>query len=308
MQKGRYTLGLVATLVALLIISACSPGNSSTNVQTVANVLKNSTNAMKQLKTAHVDMTMTANVGASGITPTAGSTTPTNMNIHINGTGDEVLPDQASLKLTLSFASLNMGLAEIMQGNKIYFQNSKGQWYVMDKSALLANAGSGTTNPFSGASVPDFNKLLNLAQHAQITDHGDQSLNGANLRHITITLDKNGLNELLQSTSQLGSLTGASQQMLNQLANSTKNFHATLDFWIDEATSYIHRTEMKFNLSLDMGSFATPGTASNTPSAITLAFDMTVDLSKFNDSSIKITAPANAIPTNNPSTIFSSGQ
>jgi hypothetical protein len=61
---------------------------------------------------------------------------------------------------------------------------------------------------------------------------------------------------------------------------------------------------MKFNLNIDASSFATPGTTSKGPSAITMGFDTTIDLSRFNDSSITVTTPANAIPTNNPSTIF----
>lgn len=307
MYKGRYILGLLLSIAALLIISACSPGSTGSSSQTPAQLLQNSASAMKQLKTAHVDMKMTANVGAIGLTPTPGSTTPTNITFNINATGDEVMPDQASLNLTIGgFSGVNLSLAEVLKGDKVYIQNSKGQWYVINKSVLIGS--NSTSNPLSGASVPDFNKLLDIGQHAQITDHGDQSLNGVNLRHITVTLDKNSLKQLLESTGQLNSLTGANSQRFEQFMNSTKNFQATLDFWSDESTSYVHRIEMKFNLNLDMSSFVTPGTTSNTPSAITLAFDTTIDLSKFNDTSIKVTAPANAIPTDNPSTIFFGGQ
>lgn len=307
MYKGRYILGLLLSIAALLIISACSPGSTGSSSQTPAQLLQNSASAMKQLKTAHVDMKMTANVGAIGLTPTPGSTTPTNITFNINATGDEVMPDQASLNLTIGgFSGVNLSLAEVLKGDKVYIQNSKGQWYVINKSVLIGS--NSTSNPLSGASVPDFNKLLDIGQHAQITDHGDQSLNGVNLRHITVTLDKNSLKQLLESTGQLNSLTGANSQRFEQFMNSTKNFQATLDFWSDEPTSYVHRIEMKFNLNLDMSSFVTPGTTSNTPSAITLAFDTTIDLSKFNDTSIKVTAPANAIPTDNPSTIFFGGQ
>jgi hypothetical protein len=306
MQKGRYMLGLLATVAILLIMSACGLGSSGSGSQsgkTGAQVLQSTVNTMKQLKTVHVDMKANANIGAVGLTPTPGSTTPSTINININVNGDEVLPDQASLKLTMGgFLGLNLNFAEVSKGDKIYFQNSKGQWYVIEKSQLVGS--NGASNPLSSASVPNFNQLLNLSEHAQVTDHGDQSLNGENLRHITITLDKNGLKDLLNSTGQLSSLTGSSQQMVDQFMNSTKNFQASLDFWIDESTSYVHRIEMKFNLNLDASSFATPGTTSKGPSAITIGFDTTIDLSRFNDSSITVTTPANAIPTNNPSTIF----
>ena len=313
MHKGRYMLGLLATVAILLIMSACGLGSSGSGSQgsqsgkTGAQVLQNTVNTMKQLKTVHVDMKPKALIAAVGLTPTAGSTTSSTINFNINANGDEVLPDQTSLKLTMGgFSGLNLNLAEVLKGDKIYFQNSKGQWYVIAKSQLLGS--NGASNPLSSASVPDFNQLLNLGEHAQVTDHGDQSLNGENLRHITITLDKNGLKDLLNSTGQLGSLTGSSQKTVEQFMNSTKNFQASLDFWIDESTSYVHRIEMKFNLNIDASSLVTPGTTSNAPSAITIAFDTTIDLSRFNDSSITVTAPANAIPTNNPSTIFTGAQ
>lgn len=304
-HKGRYIFGLLLTVAVLLIVSACGPGSTGSSGQTPAQILQNSSHAMKQLKTIHVDMKMTANAGAIGLTPTPGSTTPTNITFNINATGDEVLPDQVSLKLTVSgFSALNLSLAEVLKGDKVYIQNSKGQWYIIDKSKIIGS----NSNPLSSASVPDFSKLLDLGQHAQITDHGDQSLSRETLRHITVTLDKDGLKQLLESTGQLNSLTGTNQQRFEQFMNSIKNFEAILDFWIDETTSYVHRVEMKFNLNLDTSSFVTPGTTSNAPSAITLAFDTTIDLSKFNDTSIIVTAPANAIPTDNPSTIFTGSQ
>jgi hypothetical protein len=300
-HQGRYIFGLLLTVAVLLIVSACGPVSTGSSGQTSAQLLQNSSLAMKQLKTVHVDMKITANVGETGLTPTPGSTTPTNITFNINATGDEVLPDQTSLNLTISgFSGLNMSLAEVLQGDKVYIQNSKGQWYVVDKSALTGS----NSNPLSNTSVPDLSKLLDLGQHAQITDHGNQSLNGETLHHTTVTLDKDGLKQLLENTGQLNSLTAANQQRLDQFMKGLKNSEATLDFWIDESTSYAHRIEMKFNMSLDTSSIVTPDTTSNTPSTITLAFATTLDLSKFNDTSITVTAPANAIPTDNPSTIF----
>lgn len=311
--KGRYMFGLLATVAMLLIMSACSLGSGSTgsgtpSSKTGAQILQNTANTMKQLKAIHLNMQVNTKIGAVGLTPTRGSTTPTNINLNINANGDAVMPGQVSLKLNIGgFSGLKLNLAEILKGDKAYIQNSKGQWYMMDKSRLLGSNGS--SNPLSSASVPNFNQLIDIGQHAQLTDHGDQSLNGQNLRHITVTLDKNALKDLLNSTGQLKGLTGSSQQVFKQFMNSIKNFQATLDFWIDESTSYLHRVEMKLNLNLDTRSFAKPGTtSSNMPSAVTLRSDTIVDLSKFNDSSITITAPANTIPTDNPSTIFSGSQ
>src|SRR5258708_18014758 len=164
MQKGRYMLGLLATVAILLIMSACGLGNSGSGSQsskTGAQVLQSTVNTMKQLKTVHVDMKANANIGAVGLTPTPGSTTPSTINININVNGDEVLPDQASLKLTMGgFLGLNLNLAEVSKGDKIYFQNSKGQWYVIEKSQLVGS--NGASNPLSSASLPNFNQLLDL--------------------------------------------------------------------------------------------------------------------------------------------------
>ncbi len=58
MQKGRYMLGLLATVAILLIMSACGLGSSGSGSQsgkTGAQVLQSTVNTMKQLKTVHVD-------------------------------------------------------------------------------------------------------------------------------------------------------------------------------------------------------------------------------------------------------------
>ncbi len=154
-------------------MSACglgSSGSGSQSSKTGAQVLQSTVNTMKQLKTVHVDMKANANIGAVGLTPTPGSTTPSTISFNINVNGDEVLPDQASLKLTMGFSGLNLNLAEVSKGDKIYFQNSKGQWYVIEKSQMLGS--NGASNPLASASVPNFNQLLDLSKHAQVTDHG----------------------------------------------------------------------------------------------------------------------------------------
>ncbi|MGH2496468.1 MAG: DUF6612 family protein [Ktedonobacteraceae bacterium] len=300
-MRKKYTLpGLLIMVAVLFMLSAC--GGSSV---TAGQLLSNSANAMKQIKSLHLDMTATVNVGVSGL-PSSGSSSsiPSNSNITVNASGDEVMPDQTSLKLSASgFGAGKFAFAEIVKGNQLYIQNAQGQWYVMDKSKL-----EGTTNSIgnllSNASAPDFSKLLNmLEKDVTVVDHGDETLNGASLRHITVTLDKNGLAKLLENTDQLKGIT---QQNINELLNSVNNFNASLDFWFDEATSYIHRFELKLNTAVDASKLGSPttGTTTGTPSGFSLKADITVDLSKFNDPSIKITAPANAIPTDNPGVIF----
>lgn len=180
----------------------------------------------------------------------------------------------------------------------------------MDKSQLGSSSDS-TSNLLSNASAPDFSKLLAmLDKDVTVTDHGDETLNGASLRHITISLDKTGLLNLIQGTSQFKQLPASTRQSINQMLNSgVSSFSASLDFWFDEATSYIHRMELKLNAAVDTSKLAATTSGSTTgttgaPSAASLKADIVINLSRFNDPSIKITAPANAIPTDNPGSIF----
>lgn len=303
MRMRRSIPAFLAMVAILLFISACGSNGSSS--LTAGQVLLNTSSTMKQLKTVHVNMTLSETIGISGLpTTTTGSSTPSSISINGNGSGDEVLPDQASLKFSLGAFGSNFSFAEITKGQQVYIQNKQGQWYVIDKSKLTGNS------TISSATVPDFNKLLDLAQkNAKLTDHGDENLNGVSLRHLTVTLDKDGIKQLLESYGALQGMTGTSQQAFNQLFSSAKDLTATLDFWIDESTSYLHRFELKFNLNLDLSQFITPtpGSTTTSPSSASVKLDAIIDLSKFNDPSIKITAPANAIPTNDPSIIFSSG-
>jgi hypothetical protein len=302
MRTKQLFPALLALLALILVLSACGSTASS---QTAGQTILNSATAMKKLKTVHLDMSMNESVSLTGqSSSSSSSSTPSSIAITANGHGDEVLPDQSAFNLTVGGIG-NYTFAEITQGQTLYIQNQHGQWYKIDKSKFV-NSSSGST--LSGLNVPDFNQLLQLAQKdAKVTDHGDQTLNGVSLRHITVTLDKNGFAQLLQNSGLLNGLSGANQQKIDSFLNSGMTLNATLDFWIDEATSYLHRFTMQFTLALDLGKFLTPtpGTTGTTPTGASVQLNMTVDLSKFNDTSIKIIAPSGAIPTDDPTVIFS---
>jgi hypothetical protein len=297
-------------ITTVLLISACNqpitgPTTGTASSLTPLQVLQKSANAMQQLKSAHVEIQSTSNVqssnGATTVatpTATAASSTPipTTYSLTIKGSGDEALPDQEQLNLTIN---QNTHLAEIVQGNKVYVQNAQGQWYVLDKSAFQGIV----ANPFAGVNF-DQNSLLALIQHTQITDHGTQALNGQNLRHITATLDKEGVRQLINDNPQLaGSLGG---QNINTILNNTQSFLSSVDVWIDESKFYVHRTELKLNLVADTSGLNGTPTATPPPSSITTNLDTIVDLSKFN-APVVITPPTNAISTNNPGAIFGLG-
>src|SRR5258708_17179950 len=157
--KGRYMFGLLATVAMLLIMSACSLGSGSTGSgtpgsKTGAQVLQNTANTMKQLKAIHLNMQVNTKIVAVDLKPTPGSTTPTNINLNINANGDAVMPGQVSLKLNIGgFSGLKLNLAQILKGDKAYIQNSKGKWYMIVKSGLLASHTS--TTPLSIPTYPN---------------------------------------------------------------------------------------------------------------------------------------------------------
>lgn len=295
MQK-RYPVLLCGTAFVLLLLSACSgPVKiSTTNVSsyTPLQVLQKSTDAMKGLKSSHVELQSTDHAQAmTSATPVAGdaASAPTNISVNVKGVGDQALPYQDQLRLTINDTT---HIAQILQGDQVYVQNPQGTWYVLKKSDLQG----ATTNPFSGVTF-DQKSLLALVQHAKITDHGADTLNGEKLRHISAQLDKDALQQLLSTNPQLSG--AVSQQNVATVLNNTRSFLATVDVWIDEGKFYVHRTQLQLTLVAD-----TAALNKAVPRIVTTTVDTIVDLSKFNDL-VTITPPTHAIPTNNLGTIFS---
>jgi len=284
-KQGAFVALIVAVL---LLVSSCGVGTSTLSG---GQLLQNSLKAMNQLKSFHFDMNLADSVN-SGQATSSTSTGAQSITVNITGNGDEVTPDKTQLHVSLNLAGItgstktqNYSTSEIVLGNKLYVQNANGQWYVSNENV---------SNPFAAANVSNYTALLNLAQKATLTDHGDQNLNGVSLHHLTLTFGKNSLKDLLNASGQLGSLGKNIDTLLNNVNLQT----ATLDLWIDDATSYIHHMELKLNLSMNLGSLGITPTTS-TSSNFSDALDLTVDFSKFNES-ITINAPANAIPTDNP--------
>lgn len=295
LQKKVPILVLV-TVGLVMLMSACSQTTSTSSTPSstpsslsVGQVLQKSADAMKKLKSSHINLQTTTSVQANGGTTTGANATQ-NVNLQVKGDGDQQLPDQEQLNLTLNNKT---NVSEILQGNKVYIKNSQGKWYVLDKNALQGTTG----NLFSGLTV-DPNSLLGLLQDIKLTDHGTQSLNGTNLRHITAQLDKKAFEQLLNSDPQLKSTFG--QQNIDTVLNSTKSFLTTADVWIDETDFYVHRSELKVNLAAD-----TKAVGNGAPTSVKTALDLILDLSKFNQP-VTITPPTNATPTNNPAAVMGS--
>ena len=281
MTNKKHVIVFLA-LALVLLVSACGSLGSSGS-QTPLQVLQKSLTAMQQLKAVHISMKLTSN-GDWGRSSKSSASHPFSVSATANG--DEVRPDKSMLHLSIG---QGYNVAETTLGKLLYVQNSKGQWYVLDTSKHKGSA----NNPFTSMNSSTYNKLLAIAQKATYTDHGVQTLNGESLRHITVTFSKDVLKDLLNASN----LSTLQQQRANTLLNNAKLVNPTLDLWVDESTSYVHHMELIFDMNVNTSSFGTSVTSS------TINVDMTVDYSNFNVPAT-ISAPGNAIPTNNLSSTF----
>src|SRR6266480_7404127 len=123
MIHNKLFLLLVALVTVLLLISACSPtgGGSGGSNLTVLQLLQNSSKAMSQLKSTHIDLKANGsgqaiNTNATS-TPTAGTTTPTttttavnNVTFNLIGRGDEALPNVEAMQFDVSQNGLRLPL------------------------------------------------------------------------------------------------------------------------------------------------------------------------------------------------------
>jgi uncharacterized protein DUF6612 len=270
-------------LALVLLVSACGSPASSTGSQTPLQVLQKSLAAMQQLKAVHINMKLTSN-GDWGRSST--SSTAHTFSVNATASGDEVRPDKSMLHLNVA---QGYNVAEITLGNLLYVQNTKGQWYVLDKSKDKGSA----NNPFTSLNSSTYDKLLAIAEKATYTDHGVQTLNGESLRHITVTFSKDVLKDLLNATN----LPTSQQQKASSLLNNATLVNPTLDVWVDQSTSYVHHMELIFDMNVNGVSFGTSTLST------TINVDMTVDYSKFNVPAT-ISAPSGAIPTSNLPSVF----
>ncbi len=301
--QSRSPILFALAVAMVLLISACSqttPGSSTTSSLAPIDVLQKSADAMKQLKSSHVEIMSKSNLQTSGGTSattnngktSTSSASSSNSNFVLTASGNQALPDGGEqLAVNLNTVKLN----EILKGDNIYVQNSQGQWYVLNKSDF-ANL---VSNPFSGISF-DQNTLLGAIENIKLDDHGSETLNGQSLRHLTATLDKDALKTIVTQNPQLKSAFG--QQDINAVLNNTKKFLSTVDVWIDEKQFYVHRTQLKWNVDAD-----TSSVGNGAPSSVLSTLDTTLDLSNFNVP-VTITPPTNAIPTTNPAAIFGIGK
>jgi hypothetical protein len=306
--RYRWCGSIALGMMILLLLSACGSANTSSqtntgktqnaSTKTAQQILESSVTAMKQLKTTHFEMTTVNQLSTSS--PSQPATT-----MNLKNSGDLIFPDQLSMQLNIGQASANpsLKLAEIETGQKIYIQNAKGKWFVLDNAAAEAGA-----NPLAGANVSNYNNLLTLAEKAKLTDNGNATMNGVTLRHITASFGNDALHDLLNATGQLNALPAPERTKLEQALKNAKLQNPELHLWIDEATSYVHRMELKFVMNVNNSTASTKSegkavSASVSPSTSSTNIDTTIDYSKFNEP-VKIVAPTGAVATSDVAQIF----
>lgn len=303
MRIHKHIFAVSFILLLGLLLAACAPGMTGTTTSnlTVKDVLLKSAGAMQKLQTSHVDAN--ANIQLSSTSPQTPSatngtptvTTPSNVSFTVTASGVQKLPQEMQLNMSVNALNQTTKINEVTTSDKVYIQNSQNnQWYVTDRQ-MLENAGS---NYFSGVTI-DTNSLLASLQTIKLTDHGDETVNGQSLRHITADIDKATFAKLVQDNPQLKSYFG--QQDINTFLNNVKSFSSTVDVWIDEQNFYLHQTELKLDTT---GNTSTA--TQHTLSSLSIKLDSTLKLSQFNQP-VTITPPAQATPIDNPADLFGNG-
>jgi hypothetical protein len=271
-KKHFYLTGLVALL---FLLAACGiPGLASTP-PTPAQTLQNSAQAMSQLKSVHFDLSQ-----ASLAIPSSSSAT-NGITFNVTGQGDTVSPDQVSVNLALGQNPL---LNLVSTGGKVYVQVMGGVWYSTDASKIKDSL----QKIFSQSPATRLGQIMVILQNAKLTDHGQESLGGTSLDHITATLDQQTLQTL---NAQLNGLLPAdAQNGQNQITQ------AAIDLWIDQSTGYVHQVKLDVVARVDTSALKQYAQSGLDGSAVvSVELKAQLNFSKFNQP-VTIQAPANSVP------------
>jgi hypothetical protein len=280
--QGRFLA--FSLFLLLFLLSACGGQQGTIGSQPTptpkpkdpTTLLNDTQSAMQALKSEHQIVSMTAGGEAlSALTssnPSDSSIDMSQASFDMKIEDDIQRPDQSAgtlhMNVSIGSTQINYNLNQVSKDNKTYIQNMQGNWYVLDQQSASDPSG----NPFvSFTKIADFDGMASSFQKGQVTDHGYETVNGVRLRHLTSALDQN------VASSQLGT------ESLNNLDT------AAIDVWIDEATSYMHRADLKLTFKPSSMTESSPtGGAGPT-------LDILLEFSKFNQP-VTITAPEGAVP------------
>jgi len=272
-KKYGYLTGLLVAL--FFVLTACAAPGLAGSPPTPAQTLQKSAQAMSKLKTVHFALSQTT------LTVQSGSSTTNGISFNVSGQGDVASPDGVSLSLALGQNPL---ISVVSLNGTAYVQVMGGTWYSTSTSQLKDSLQKLLAqNPTKGVG-----QVMTILQNAKLTDHGQVSLDGTSLDHITATLDQQTLQEL---NTQLGGLLPANEQ-------GTQNSitQATMDFWIDQSTGYVHQLTLDITAQVDGGALQ-QYTHLNLGKAAPLTVELKsqINFSKFNQP-VTIYAPAKSVP------------
>ncbi|HEY0755079.1 MAG TPA: LppX_LprAFG lipoprotein [Ktedonobacteraceae bacterium] len=265
-KKPLFFAGMITLL---LLLAACSvPGTAASPGQT----LLSSASAMGKLSSVHFDLQTVTTVQSNS--STNGLTYP------VTGQGDATSPDKVSIQLSSNGPLLGL----ISSGQNIYVQSKGGPWYSVDKS----NVKDAEQSFFSQSLATRLGQIMSALQNAQLTDHGQETVNGESLDHLTVTIDQQTLKSI---SSELNGLAPAdSQSGLNQIKK------ATLDLWIDTSTSYVHLVKVDIVTQVDATALEHfTGQSIGATGALPIEMKAQVTFSKFNQP-VNIQPPTSATP------------
>ena len=275
-MNRTYTKSLLLTGICtlLFILASCSAPGANSPAQT----LQNSGIAMSKLSSVHFDL-------QSSVVVRSNDSSTNGVTYTVTGQGDAATPDKAQVNLS---SAGNPLLSLVSDGQQAYVQVKGGSWYSVDKSKIK----DAEQNFFSQSLATRLGQIMGALQDAQLTDHGQETVNGASLDHITATLDAQTLKTL---SSDLNGLAPANDQ--SQLNQITK---AVLDVWIDPATSYVHVAKIDVVTQVDAGALQHfSGQTINATGALPIEMKAQVTFSKFNQP-VTIQPPANSTPLTQP--------
>lgn len=265
-KKMLFCMGFLALLAVLV---ACSvPGVGTTPGQTLAN----SATAMSKLSSVHFDLQTTVVVRSN--------TSTNGLTYKVTGQGDAASPD----KVAVNLASDGPLFALVSSAQKVYVQLKGGTWYAVDKDKVK----DAEQNFFSQSLAQRLGQIMGVVQDAQLTDHGQETVDGQSLDHITASLDAQTLKSL---SSELNGLAPqGAQSGLNQITK------ALLDVWIDTSTSYVHVAKINIVTQVDARALEHfSGQTIDANGALPIEVNAQVNFGKFNQP-VDIQPPTDSTP------------
>jgi len=256
-------------LALLAVLVACSvPGVGTTPGQTLAS----SATAMSKLHSVHFDLQTTVAVRSNNST--------NGLTYKVTGQGDAASPDKVAVNLETDGPLFSL----ISSGQTVYVQLKGGTWYAVDKDKVK----NAEQNFFSQSLAQRLGQIMGVLQDTQLTDHGQETVDGQSLDHITASLDAQTLKDL---SSELNGIAPQSAQSgLNQITK------AVLDVWIDTSTSYVHVAKIDLITQVDARALEDfSGQKIDTSGALPIEVNAQVHFSKFNQP-VDIQPPTSSTP------------